>query len=180
MRLATTDHAIRSSGLRAAFARGERPAVGFTFPDDVVKDPYLSFAEKREILIAWASDASAVQDHPTLRWLLGTPEPVPFADVRDALLRLERRGDEGAGVETVEFRVAPVAGGWMIEGPPSLQPLVVRSGGRAEAKAEALARAVTATGAHTSVVVLDRRGAPIGVKRFRPAACLPQTTRARR
>ena len=31
------------------------------------------------------------QEAPTLRWRLGTPEPVPFADVRDALLRLERR-----------------------------------------------------------------------------------------
>lgn len=91
MRLATTDHLIRRQGLGAALARGVRPAVGFTTPDDVLKDPHLSGQDKREILASWASDASAVQDEPTLRWLLGTPEPVPYAEVRDALMRLERR-----------------------------------------------------------------------------------------
>lgn len=91
MRLATTDRLIQAQGLSAALARGVRPAVGFTIPDDVLKDPHLPLREKREILASWASDASAVQDEPTLRWLLGTPEPVPFAEVRDALLRLERR-----------------------------------------------------------------------------------------
>ena len=91
MRLATTEHLIHSQGLRAALARGVRPAVGFTIPDDVLKDAHLPPREKRAILASWASDASAVQDAPTLRWLLGTPEPVLFTDVRDALLRLERR-----------------------------------------------------------------------------------------
>lgn len=94
MRLATTEHLIHGQGLSGALARGVRPAVGFTIPDDVVKDPHLPVMQKREILSSWASDASAVQDEPTLRWLLGTPEPVPFADVRDALLRLERRAGE--------------------------------------------------------------------------------------
>jgi hypothetical protein len=82
--------------LSAALARGVRPAVGFTIPDDVLKDPHLPLSEKREILASWASDASAVQDEPTLRWLLGTPEPVPFAQVRDALLRLERRSPQAS------------------------------------------------------------------------------------
>lgn len=91
MRLATTEEHIQSQGLRAALARGVRPAIGFTIPDDVVKDPHLSFAAKRAILASWASDASAVQDEPGMRWLLGTPEPVPYAQVRDALLRLEQR-----------------------------------------------------------------------------------------
>jgi hypothetical protein len=94
VRLATTEHLLCRQGLSAALARGVRPAVGFTIPDDVVKDPHLPLTQKREILSSWASDASAVQDEPTLRWLLGTPEPVPFADVRDALLRLERRTGE--------------------------------------------------------------------------------------
>lgn len=92
MRLATTDEHIQSHGLRAALARGVRPAIGFTIPDDVVKDPHLSSDAKRAILTSWASDASAVQDEPGMRWLLGTPEPVPFAEVRDALLALARRG----------------------------------------------------------------------------------------
>ena len=91
MRLATTEVMLHRQGLGAALARGIRPAVGFTSPDDVVKDPHLTFTQKRAVLASWASDASAVQDEPTMRWLLGTPEPVPFNEVRDALLRLERR-----------------------------------------------------------------------------------------
>lgn len=91
MRIATTEHLLDRQGLSAALALGVRPAVGFTIPDDVLKDPHLSLTEKRAILASWASDVSAVQDEPTLRWLLGTPEPAPFTEVRDALLRLERR-----------------------------------------------------------------------------------------
>jgi hypothetical protein len=55
----------------------------------VVKDPHLTFHDKREILSSWASDASAVQDEPRLRWLLGTVEPVPWEDVVAALKRLD-------------------------------------------------------------------------------------------
>ena len=91
MRLATTEQLLYAQGLSTALARGIRPAVGFTIPDDVVKDPDLTFTEKRAILASWASDASAVQDEPTKRWLLGTPEPVSYEDVRDALVRLDRR-----------------------------------------------------------------------------------------
>jgi hypothetical protein len=50
-----------------------RPAVGFLHPLEVVKDGDLDAGAKREILAAWASDASAVEDRPTQRWLLGTP-----------------------------------------------------------------------------------------------------------
>ncbi len=91
MRLATSHELIQQQGLAAALERWLRPAVGFGHPRDVLKDPILDLAEKRAVLSSWASDASAVQDEPTLRWLLGTPEPVPYADVRDALLRLDRR-----------------------------------------------------------------------------------------
>ena len=95
MRLATTEQLLHSQGLRAALARGLRLAVGFNRPRDVLKDPDLPVTEKRAILASWASDACAVQDEPALRWLLGTPEPVPFAEVREALQRLDRR--DGAG-----------------------------------------------------------------------------------
>lgn len=91
MHFAPVDHLAPRHGLSAALARGIRPAVGFMIPDDVLKDPHLTVAEKRAILTSWASDASAVQDKPTLRWLLGTPEPARFTEVCDALLRLERR-----------------------------------------------------------------------------------------
>ncbi len=66
-----------------------RPAVGFLHPLEVVKDDDLDVAAKREILAAWASDASAVEDRPTQRWLLGTPAPVPLSEVLAALGRLD-------------------------------------------------------------------------------------------
>jgi hypothetical protein len=90
MRLATSHEHIHQYGLAAALERWLRPAVGFNHPRDVLKDPLLDTPEKRAILSSWASDASAVQDEPTLRWLLGTPEPVPLADIREALDRLDR------------------------------------------------------------------------------------------
>lgn len=95
MRLATSDEAIRREGLAAALERCLRPGVGFLHPRDVLKDPFLDIGEKRAVLASWASDASAVQDEPRLRWLLGTPAPVPLAEVREALDRLDR--DAGAG-----------------------------------------------------------------------------------
>jgi hypothetical protein len=55
----------------------------------VLKDPALNVDEKREVLASWASDASSVREEPSLRWLLGTPEPVALADVREALLKLD-------------------------------------------------------------------------------------------
>ncbi len=93
MRLATSEQIFDPRGapysLRTALERGVRPAIGFENPADVVKDPHLTPRDKREILSSWASDASAVQDQPCLRWLLGTAEPVPLDDVRAALARLD-------------------------------------------------------------------------------------------
>jgi hypothetical protein len=96
MRLATSDEQITLMGLQAtqslrmARERGIRPAVGFSHPLDVLKDPHLTPTEKRQILASWASDASAVKDEPGMRWLLGTVEPVPIDDVQEALRRLDR------------------------------------------------------------------------------------------
>jgi hypothetical protein len=94
MRLATSEQLIHSQapplpGLGAALERWLRPAVGFARPRNVLKDPLLGPAEKRAILSSWASDASAVKDEPTLRWLLGTSEPVPLTEIREALHRLD-------------------------------------------------------------------------------------------
>jgi hypothetical protein len=89
MLLATTEQQIETLGLRAARERWLRPAVGFQHPRDVLKDQDLELSEKRAILASWLSDASAVQDQPQLRWLLGTPEPVRAGDIREALLRLD-------------------------------------------------------------------------------------------
>lgn len=95
MRLATSERLLWRQGLGAPHSlklmreRGVRPAVGFSDPLDVLKDPHLTTKQKREILASWASDASAVQDEPKLRWLLGTPEPVPLTEVQEALVRLD-------------------------------------------------------------------------------------------
>ena len=97
MRLATSDELIHTQGLGAALDRVLRPAVGFSHPRDVLKDPLLDIHDKRAVLASWASDASAVADEPTQRWLLGTPEPVPLADIREALARLDRWEDADAG-----------------------------------------------------------------------------------
>jgi hypothetical protein len=91
MYLATSEDQIHSQGLRGALERCLRPAVGFSHPRDVLKDPELSVDEQRAILASWASDASAVQDEPGLRWLLGSPEPVALDDVLEALQQLDRR-----------------------------------------------------------------------------------------
>lgn len=89
MLLATTEAQLKGVGLKAALERWLRPAVGYDHPSEVLKDPGLDHAEKRAILSSWASDASAVKDQPTWRWLLGTPAPVPLAEVREALARLD-------------------------------------------------------------------------------------------
>jgi len=98
MRMATSENAFETAfdvkGLGSALARWLRPAVGFDHPLDVVKDPHLDLSEKRAVLASWASDASSVRDEPGLGWLLGTPEPVPLAEIREAVARLDRVADQ--------------------------------------------------------------------------------------
>jgi hypothetical protein len=90
--LMNSEIAVPVKGLREARERLLRPAVGFSHPLEVVKDPDLSLADKRAILSSWASDACAVEGRPEWRWLLGTDGPVPLADVTQALRRLDRLG----------------------------------------------------------------------------------------
>lgn len=124
MRLAASEQIFDLQGahapysLRTALERGVRPAVGFQNPDEVVKDPHLAFRDKREILSSWASDASAVQDEPRLRWLLGAVEPVPPEEVRAALKRLDAM-EAGHGL-VVHSNRAPAIG-------PSISPRPSRS-----------------------------------------------------
>lgn len=63
--------------------------AGLRFPHEVVGHPDLSLEEQRAILAAWASDASAVPDLPTLRRLPHTPFPVTFASIMEARERLD-------------------------------------------------------------------------------------------
>ena len=99
MRLATSEHLIQSQGFGARSTQWVRPR--HCHPDDVLGDPLLGNDEKRALLCSWASDASAVRDEPTLRWLLGTPAPVPLDDIRETLARLDcSEGADGPGVHS--------------------------------------------------------------------------------
>ena len=91
MLLATSKAPFEQLALGDALGRWLRPAVGFDHPMDVLKDPMLDVEDKRAILSSWASDASAVQDEPWMRWLLGTPAPVALSEIREALARLDQR-----------------------------------------------------------------------------------------
>lgn len=106
MGAATNEYVTHESGLAAALERWLRPGVGFAHPRDVLKDPFLDHSEKRAVLSSWASDASAVENEPTLRWLLGTPEPVALRDVQDALAKLDRRCAADL-VESLSSQAAP-------------------------------------------------------------------------
>jgi hypothetical protein len=67
------------------------PAGAFTHPAEVVRDPDLTFNEKRAILASWASDACAVEAVPDLRCAPDAGPTVTFDDVMDALRELDRQ-----------------------------------------------------------------------------------------
>lgn len=68
------------------------PAAVFQTPEDVLRDPTMSDAEKRVVLSSWASDANVVESQPWLRQVPGADHPVPIAAILAALRRLD--GDE--------------------------------------------------------------------------------------
>ncbi|MET0709253.1 MAG: hypothetical protein ABWY82_20785 [Tardiphaga sp.] len=68
------------------------PASTYQTPDDVLRDPDLSAAEKRVVLSSWASDANVVEAQPWLRQIAGADHPVRLADILAALRRLD--GDQ--------------------------------------------------------------------------------------
>jgi len=92
---ANLDETTFAAGLGVVLDRMLRPAVGFSHPRDVLKDPDLSRDEKRAVLSSWASDACAVPDHPTLRLMVGGEFPVPLQDILDCLARLDRPEFQG-------------------------------------------------------------------------------------
>ncbi len=57
--------------------------------EDVLHDPTLSNADKRQLLSSWASDAHAVENKPWLRLVPGNAEPMPLAAILQALRRLD-------------------------------------------------------------------------------------------
>jgi hypothetical protein len=73
----------------------------FFYPHQVASDPNLTNAQKREILSAWASDMHAVESMPALRQMPGTPFPVTYSAIMDAMALLDRA--EGFGQEPDEL-----------------------------------------------------------------------------
>jgi hypothetical protein len=62
----------------------------FSYPHQLVRDPYISLEEKRALLTAWALDRYAVKSFPALRHLPGTPFPVALSSIIDARAYLDR------------------------------------------------------------------------------------------
>jgi len=63
--------------------------IDYAHPREVTQDDRLSPTQKRSILCAWASDASAVDSRPGFRWLPGTPGPILVDHVLTALRSLD-------------------------------------------------------------------------------------------
>ncbi len=74
-----------------------RPTAGFMHPDQVIGDPQLTQAEKREILASWASDARVVPDAAALRQL-DNGAVVRVGDVLRALKSLDENENLGQKV----------------------------------------------------------------------------------
>ena len=90
---ATMDQPNNVVLLKTAEGRNERQSHGlwnFVVPHQVVNDAELNSDEKRAILAAWASDVHAVESLPVLRHLPGTPFPVTFSSIMDAMAELDR------------------------------------------------------------------------------------------
>lgn len=70
--------------------REQRELWNFSYPHQVVRDPAMTVEEKRAILAGWASDAHSVESLPILRHLPGTPFPITFSSIMDAMAVLDR------------------------------------------------------------------------------------------
>jgi hypothetical protein len=80
---------------------GWEAGLTFSQPNDVVRDPSLTTAQKRAILASWASDARAVADAPSRRQL-DDGTMLDIDDILDALKQLDR--EQGA-VRTSPLKV---------------------------------------------------------------------------
>ena len=65
----------------------------FTHPDDVLTDPKLTTAKKKEILASWISDARAVENAPTLRQL-DSGSVVEVDAILQALVSLDQQASD--------------------------------------------------------------------------------------
>lgn len=65
----------------------------FVHPCEVVLNKSLSADKKLAILSLWASDACAVESRPGFRWMPGTPGPILFDHILQALVALDNETD---------------------------------------------------------------------------------------
>jgi xanthine/CO dehydrogenase XdhC/CoxF family maturation factor len=73
-------------------------------------------------------------------------------------------------VEDVHLHVRPAGDGWLVDAAGALEPLMFRSGGRAEAQAHALARTLAQAGQLARVMVHDRSQQVVGSTLYAPEA----------
>lgn len=73
-----------------------QPFSRFLHPFEVARHPSLEPEVKRAILASWASDRSAVRDHPALRKPPGVKRAFPVDDVLAAMRTLDENGTGGA------------------------------------------------------------------------------------
>ena len=69
--------------------------IGFCSPADIVDDPILTLARKRQLLAFWASDIHAVSGSPALRSFAFGPT-VTIDEIQSALRRLDEMVDMAA------------------------------------------------------------------------------------
>ncbi len=73
-----------------------QPFSRFLNPFDVTRHPSLEPEVKRAILASWASDRSAVRDHPSLRKPPGAKRAVPIDEVLAAMRALDQGRESGS------------------------------------------------------------------------------------
>jgi hypothetical protein len=66
--------------------------IGFNRPQDIVRDPMLTIARKRQLLAYWASDIHAVRGAPALRAYAFGPT-VSIDEIKAALCQLDEMVD---------------------------------------------------------------------------------------
>lgn len=78
--------------------------IGYDRPRDIVTDPELTLARKRELLAYWASDIHAIPNFPTLR-SLSFGRTANIDDIQAALKRLDEMLPPGALPSVTGFGV---------------------------------------------------------------------------
>lgn len=69
--------------------------IGYFKPSEIVHDPVLTLARKRQLLAYWGSDVHAVRGAPALRSYASGPA-VLIDDIQAALVELDTMVDAGA------------------------------------------------------------------------------------